>query len=367
MSNILFTPIRICNLKLINRFVRSATHDYLADDLTGKVNPAQIELYRRLAEGQVGLIITGHAYVHRSGKASPRQIAVDSDDKIEGLSQLAAAVQETGTGSRIFLQIAHAGRQTKPSLCGQTPLAPSAVYDPVSRIMPREISPKEIEEIITWFIAAALRAKKAGFDGVQLHAGHGYLLSGFLSPHTNRRTDDWGGNWKNRSRILREIISGIKASCGQNFPVMAKLNATDHLSGGITLKEALLIARSLEETGLDAIEISGGMNEAGLGSVWPGLRDEDQEGYFVPLASEVKKHLKIPVAGLGGIRTFRVAESFLTRGLVDLISMSRPFINRPEILLDYKSGRLEKSPCLSCNKCFNPRGIRCVQNRKKKT
>ncbi|MCR4395998.1 MAG: NADH:flavin oxidoreductase [Candidatus Saccharicenans sp.] len=359
MNSCLFEPVNIGRLRLINRFVRSATHDYLADDQQGYVGPAQLELYRKLAEGEIGLIITGHAYVHPSGKASPRQIAVDDDRKIPGLARLAEAVHQTGSGSRVFLQIAHAGRQTRPALCRQQPVAPSAVYDPVSRVLPRELTVEEIHQVIYWFVKAAQRARQAGFDGVQLHAGHGYLLSSFISPHTNRRTDDWGGNWENRSRIIREIISGIGQSCGPDFPVIIKMNATDHLPDGLTLEEAMKIALSLEQAGLQAIEISGGMNEAGLGSVWPGLRAEEQEGYFVPLAASIKKVLKIPVMGLGGIRTYRVAEKLVSSGQVDLISMSRPFINHPELIKDFRSGRLEKSPCLSCNQCFNPRGIRC--------
>lgn len=150
------------------------------------------------------------------------------------------------------------------------------------------MSSEEISQTIDWFVQAATRARQAGFDGVQLHAGHGYLLSSFISPHTNRRTDQWGGSWKNRSRIIREIISGIRRSCGR-YPVIIKMNATDHLPGGLTPEEAREIAVSLEETGLAAIEVSGGMNEAGLGSVWPGLRSEEEEGYFVPLAASIKK------------------------------------------------------------------------------
>lgn len=361
MTSCLSTPINIGRLSVPNRFVRSATHDYLASDRNGTITPAQLELYRRLAEGQVGLIITGHAYVHLSGKASPRQIAVDDDARIPGLSQLASAVHQTGSGSLVFLQISHAGRQTRPGLCGQQPIAPSAVFDPVSKISPREVSSEEISQIIDWFVQAARRARQAGFDGVQLHAGHGYLLSSFISPHTNRRTDDWGGNWEKRSRIIREIISGIRKTCGPDFPVIIKMNATDHLPGGLSLEEARNIAISLEKEGLAAAEISGGMNEAGLGSVWPGLRQEKDEGYFVPLAASIKKALRIPVIGLGGIRTFRVAESLVESGQVDLVSMSRPFINNPDLVREFLSGRLQKSPCLSCNKCFNPRGIRCLQ------
>jgi 2,4-dienoyl-CoA reductase-like NADH-dependent reductase (Old Yellow Enzyme family) len=142
------------------------------------------------------------------------------------------------------------------------------------------------------------------------------------------------------------------------------MNATDHLPGGITLKEARQIVILLQKAGLQAAEISGGMDEAGSGSVWPGERSEEEEGYFVPLATSLKTSLKIPVSGLGGIRSFRVAEKFVDSGQVDLISMSRPFINHPGLLLEFQSGRLLKSFCISCNRCFNPRGIRCVRRLK---
>lgn len=360
-SSIAFTPLKLGRLTLINRFVRSATHDYLAEDRTGQVSEKQLVLYRQLAEGEIGLIISGHAYVHPSGKASPRQLAADDDGKIPALSRLTAAVHDTGSGSLIFLQLAHAGRQTKPGLIGNSqPVAPSAVFDASTGLMPRELSVEEIHLVTDWFVRAAQRAQEAGFDGVQLHAAHGYLLSSFLSPHTNRRRDEWGGSWINRARILTEILQGIKKTCGQEFPVFIKLNATDHLPTGITVDEAAEIAALLEKNGLDGLEISGGMSEAGLGSVWPGLRKEEEEGYFVPLAAKIKKKVGIPVAGLGGIRTLAVAENFLQQGLVDLISMSRPFINDPGLIKKFKAGVLKKSPCLSCNKCFNPRGIKCV-------
>lgn len=167
MTSILFRPVAIGRLKVHNRFVRSATHDYLADDRTGTISPPQLELYRRLAEGQIGLIVTGHAYVHLSGKASPRQIAIDDDSKIPGLSRLASTVHQTGSGSLVFIQISHAGRQTRPGLCGQQPVAPSSVYDPVSKVLPRELSSEEIIQVINWFVQAAARARQAGFDGIQ--------------------------------------------------------------------------------------------------------------------------------------------------------------------------------------------------------
>jgi len=360
--NILFTPVKIGPVTVPNRFVRSATHEYMADD-EGNVSDNQIELYRRLAEGEVGLIITGHAFVQPSGQASPRQIAVYDDRFIDGLAGIPAAVH--AFPSRIFLQIAHAGRQTKPKLCGCVPVSPSPVYDPASKVMPRQLAADEIRALIADFAAAAVRAKRAGFDGVQLHAAHGYLLSSFLSPHTNRRTDEWGGPLENRARVLLDILRGVKAACGADFPVIVKLNSTDFLEGGLALDDAVRVAGMLEAAGIDGIEVSGGMAEAGRGSIWPGLRSEEDEGYFVEAAARIKKAVHIPVFGLGGIRTLAAAERMVEDGRVDLVSLSRPLIRDPYLVKHFRERTAAKSECISCNKCHSLRGIRCAELVKK--
>jgi 2,4-dienoyl-CoA reductase-like NADH-dependent reductase (Old Yellow Enzyme family) len=360
--SILFTPVRIGSVTVPNRFARSATHDFMADD-EGNVTDAHVELYRLLAEGEVGLIITGHAHVQPSGQASPRQMAVFDDRFVEGLARIPAAVHRFA--SLVFLQIAHAGRQTKEKLCGCVPVSPSAVYDPVSKVMPRELASDEIQVLIADFISAAKRAKRAGFDGVQLHAAHGYLLSSFLSPHTNRRTDEWGGRVENRARVLVEILRGVKSACGRDFPVIVKLNSTDFLEGGLVLEDAVRVARMIEAEGIDGIEVSGGMAEAGRGSVWPGLRSEDEECYFAANASAIKAAVRVPVFALGGVRTLAVAERLVREGRADLVSLSRPLIRDPFLVKHFREGLTSKSECISCNKCFNPRGIRCAELKKK--
>jgi 2,4-dienoyl-CoA reductase-like NADH-dependent reductase (Old Yellow Enzyme family) len=355
---ILFTPVRIGSVTVPNRFVRSATHDFMADD-EGFVTDAHMELYSRLAEGDVGLIITGHAHVQPSGKASPRQMAVFDDRFVEGLARIPAAVHRFP--SLVFLQIAHAGRQTKEKLCGCVPVSPSAIYDPASKVMPRELASDEIGALIVDFISAAKRAKRAGFDGVQLHAAHGYLLSSFLSPHTNQRADEWGGPVENRARVLVEILCGVKSACGRDFPVIVKLNSTDFFKGGLVLEDAVRVARMIETEGIDGIEVSGGMAEAGRGSVWPGLRSEDEEGYFAANASAIKAAVRVPVFALGGVRTLAVAERLVREGRADLVSLSRPLIRDPFLVKHFHEGLTSKSECISCNKCFNPRGIRCAE------
>jgi 2,4-dienoyl-CoA reductase-like NADH-dependent reductase (Old Yellow Enzyme family) len=355
-TSILFSPLRVGSLTLPNRFVRSATHDFLADE-DGSVTERTVDLYRTLAEGEVGLIITGHAYVAPEGRASARQIGVDSDSKVAGLGRLAAAVH--AFPSRTMLQIAHAGRQTKEKVCACVPLAPSAVFEPVLKVMPREMTGADIRKMIDDFVEAGGRAKEAGFDGVQLHGAHGYLLSGFFSPYTNRRRDSYGGSTENRARAAVEILRGIKDRCGRGFPVIIKLNSEDYLPGGLDVQESIALARILEREGIDAIEVSGGTSEAGRGSMWPGVRPEEDEGYFVPAAARIKAAVKVPVFGLGGFRTFRVMERAVASGRVDAISLSRPFIREPHLVRKFRTGDVLRSECISCNKCFNPRGLSC--------
>jgi 2,4-dienoyl-CoA reductase-like NADH-dependent reductase (Old Yellow Enzyme family) len=355
-ASILFTRVSIGPAVIPNRFVRSATHDFMAED-DGSITDRQVALFSSLAEGEVGLIITGHAFVNPGGKASPRQIGIHEDRLVPGLARLTAEVHRFP--SRILVQLAHAGRQTKEKLCGGRPIAPSPVFEPVFKVLPREMAEEDIVRTIDDFIRGGVRARTAGFDGVQIHAAHGYLLSSFLSPHTNRRSDAWGGPIQNRARIVSEIIRGIKAAAGADFPVAVKLNSSDLMPGGLDIETAVEAARLFVSDGLDAIEVSGGTSESGRGSMWPGVRPEEEEGYFVDAAARVKGAVRIPVLGLGGLRTFREMEKFVREGRADLVSMSRPFIREPGLVRLFREGKIKKSECISCNKCFNPRGIAC--------
>jgi 2,4-dienoyl-CoA reductase-like NADH-dependent reductase (Old Yellow Enzyme family) len=362
-QSILFTPVRIGTVSVPNRFARSATHDFMAED-DGSVTDRQVALFRRLAEGEVGLIIAGHAYVSSAGKAGPRQSAVDDDRLVEGLSRIPREVHQFP--SRVFLQISHSGRQTKEKICKCTPLAPSAVYEPVFKVMPRAMTSDEVRNAVGDFIRAGHRAQLAGFDGVQLQVAHGYLLSSFISPYTNRRNDEWGGNIEGRTRIVTEIVRGIKQAEGSEFPVIVKLNSSDFFSGGLDLEESFQVARILATSGIDGIEASGGMSEAGKGSMWPGLRTEDEEGYFMAGAARLKAALRVPTFGLGGLRTFKVMENVVRERRADLISLSRPLIRDPGLVRRFRLGEIQKSDCISCNKCLNPRGIECAELKKSK-
>ncbi|HHW09515.1 MAG TPA: NADH:flavin oxidoreductase [Firmicutes bacterium] len=361
----LFTPVTIGTMTVKNRFVRSATHDYLGHP-DGSISDAEIELYKTLAQNEVGMIVTAHTYVqHPYGKAGVNQNAIYDDRYIEGYRRLAQEVQ--AFGCKLVVQISHAGRQTLPD-CGFTPLAPSSVPEKGSNVIPKEMSEEEIERTIADFASAMIRVAKSGADGVQLHLAHGFLLSEFLSPYTNRRTDRWGGEVRSRLSIVAEIMrQAAKEGLGAgDFPVLVKMNATDGFDGPgyLSLGEVIEAAAFLKELGVAAIEVSGGHREAPLGAARRGITSPEKEAYFFGPARAIKEKVNIPVILTGGLRSRAVMEKVINEGRIDMVGMSRPFIQEPDLVVRFLNGQ-EKAACISCNGCYNPRGIRCSQIRTK--
>ncbi|MCG6553428.1 MAG: NADH:flavin oxidoreductase [Candidatus Magnetominusculus sp. LBB02] len=355
----LFEPYTLKGIRLPNRIVRSATYEKGAD-AHGFVTPGLIERYEALAKGGVGLIITGGAPVHTTGVFVPQMVAAYDDKYIDGLSGLAGGVH--AAGGRLVLQIAHGGRQCYPELLnGALPIAPSAVHEPVLNITPREITEDEIWTMIRAFGDAARRAKAAGFDGVQIHGAHGYLVSQFLSSHTNRRTDGWGGDEDRRFRFLKEVYNAIRQQVGGDYLVLIKMNSSDHLCcGGLRPDESLRIAQRLEALGIDAMEVSGGMYESSLRPARTKILHPQDEAYFKNASALFKMSLNIPVIVVGGIRSRAVAEEMLQQGYADLISMSRPLIREPDLPNKFKAGK-DKADCESCNACMNFRRLDTVK------
>lgn len=356
----LFEPFSFSGLNLRNRLVRSATYEKRADE-DGFVTESLIELYRDLASGGVGLIITGNALVHPSGRTITQMLCVHSDMYIKGLRELAAAVHELG--GVIAVQIVHGGRQCFPLLLGGSqPIAPSAVYDPSTKVMPRAMSDEEIWKMVDAFADAARRVRIAGFDAVQIHGAHGYLVSEFLSPHTNRRDDYWGGDEERRFHFLEEVYKAVRKEVGEDYPVLIKMNADDMVEGGLKAEEAVRIARRLEELGIDAVEVSGGMYESGPKTAEPDILSVDREAYFREAGRRFKKKLGIPVMLVGGMRSRSVMEDVLGKGEADLISLSRPLIQEPDLPNKFREGK-EKADCISCNGCMRFQEldvVRCV-------
>ncbi|MHB8771971.1 MAG: NADH:flavin oxidoreductase [Syntrophales bacterium] len=359
--SVLFESGEINGMKLRNRFVRSATWEGMASP-EGAVTPQLIETMTGLAKGGVGLIITSHAYVRPEGQASPWQIGVYEDRLIDGLRQMTAAVH--AAGGRIALQLAHAGTFAAENLTGTPPLAVSA-YDGLAKTPRRELTVGDITELVGAFAAAAGRAQAAGFDGVEIHSAHGYLLSQFLSPAFNRRTDDYGGDIRNRCRIHLEILQAVKKVTGVDYPVLVKLNCRDFTDDGLTLKDSIAAAGLLADAGLDAIELSGGLlSSRRLSPVRPQIDSEDKEAYFREELRAFRKQLRIPLILIGGIRSFGVVEGLVAEGSADYISMSRPLICEPGLVARWQAGDRRPAGCKSDNLCFSPgfegSGIRCV-------
>jgi len=357
--SILFQPVTIGNLKLKNRFVRSATHDWLGT-ADGSISDKEVALYRNLAENNIGMIITGHAYVqHPLGRASVNQNAIYDDKFISGYRRLANTVH--ASGAALVMQISHAGRQVAPDFqAGLTPVSPSAVVDANTGILPRELTDNEITDLIYAFAAAMARSKSAGCDGVQLHVAHGYLLSQFISPHTNRRTDIWGGSVENRSRILREIITHGRRMVGKEYPILVKLNSTDGISGEnyLSPEDVLFLATTLKTCGVTAIEISGGIKEAPVITSKPGIIRPEDEAYFAKAAQAIKQAANIPVILVGGMRSLEVMEEIVAGGTADLVALCRPLVMEPDLITRLKNGQA-KAACISCNGCFNQAGLSC--------
>jgi 2,4-dienoyl-CoA reductase-like NADH-dependent reductase (Old Yellow Enzyme family) len=358
----LFSPATIGSLELENRLVRSATAESLATEPVGRATSALASLYRELARGGVGLIITGHAYVAAGGKAHPEMLSAHCDQMLPGLRSLADAAH--AGGGRIAMQINHGGRQCDPESVADV-IAPSAVPVPAGRT-PREMTANEIVEVVDAFAQAARRAKEAGFDAVQLHAAHGYLVGQFLSPHTNRRTDHWGGDFERRLRFLAAVCEAVRGQVGANFPLFAKLGMMDNVErvpDGLTPDDGARIVARLADVGLDAVEISGGYgggqadfnSRLAVGSKAP-------EAYFRLLARRAKAATHLPVILVGGLRTRAVMEDVLETGDADLISVCRPLIREPDLPNRFRSGEATASACISGGRCWpeeKDQGMRC--------
>ena len=359
-----FETTTLGGMTLKNRFVRSATWEGMASE-EGTCTDELAEVVAELAKGEVGLIISSHAYVSPEGQASPRQVAVYDDRFVDGLRQMADAAHNYG--SSIVLQLAHAGVQANTSLTKTEAFGPSAAVGR-SGEAGRAMAGDEIEATIEAFVEAARRARDAGFDGVQLHAAHGYLLSQFLSPYFNRRTDQYGGSTQNRARIVLSILERIGDSLGDAFPALIKMKSEDFLEGGLQVEEMLQIAAMLAEAGIAGIEMSGGTIDPS-GYQIPVRRKspvtEDEEVYYRDAARQFKETIGVPLILVGGIRSYDVARELIENGSADYIALSRPLIREPHLVARWKSGDARKSECESCNGCFGPifkgRGIYCVR------
>lgn len=314
----LLDPITIKGLKIPNRLVMPPMANQLATD-KGEVTDRLIAHYSDRAPG-VGLVIVEHCYVMPEGRLRMAQPGIDSDDLIPGLAKLAQAVHEQG--ARIAIQINHAGSKTPPDAARRLPVGPSPVPFPGSDVEPRELTVDEIEEIVLAFGQAARRAREAGFDAVEVHGAHGFLNSQFLSPLTNRRTDQYGGTLRNRVRLPLQIVSEILQQVGSDYPVLYRLGADDFMDGGLTIEEGAQAAEALARAGVDVIDVSGGLG----GANHPTIRGQ---GFLVPMAERVKAAARVPVIGVGGVTEPQFADRIIREGRVDMVAVGRAILRDP--------------------------------------
>ncbi|MGD9577783.1 MAG: NADH:flavin oxidoreductase [Syntrophorhabdus sp.] len=365
----LFETTTIKSLTLPNRFIRSATWEGLAAD-DGSVTPRLIDVAVKLAQGGVGLIISGHAYVSREGQAGSWQLGAYSNELVPGLAEMVKAVHDSG--GKIAMQLAHAGSKAATRLSGLEPIGPS-IADIEGKQVGREMTKKDIVQVAQAFAAAALRARTAGFDAAQIHGAHGYLVSQFLSPFFNKRKDEYGGSIENRARFAVDVLKAIRKKVGQDFPIFFKLNSEDFLPNGLTVDDMIKTCEMLELAGIEGIEMSGGTFLSGKnspsrqGKPGPG----EPEAYYEPAARRYKKTVKAPLMLVGGLRTIETAEKLVTDGVIDYIAMCRPFIREPGLVNRWKSGDRRPALCVSDSGCFKPgfegKGVSCVVEARQKS
>ena len=387
-----FAPSYLKGIELPTRIIRSATHEGMADE-TGRPDEKLIRTYERYAKGGAGLIITGYMGISQQGKCPLYNMTmIDRDELIPAWREVTDRVH--AAGAPIIAQIAHSGRQTRKKVTGVKPAAPSPRRDFLYwECVPHRLREKEIYKVIADFADAALRAKLAGFDGVQLHCAHGYLLHGFLSPHTNHRRDKWGGSLENRFRIVSEIIKAVRAKVG-DFPVIAKISSSEKERDGLDPAEAVEIAKLLDKAGIDGIEVSCGRASEGFNMsrgafpypimctdnfrfemfpkfTWPILKPfmklifqspQPIFNYNVEAAEMIKQAVSVPVIVCGGIRTLNDINMILSGGKADFVSMSRPFICEPNLVNRLRDGEETEVRCINCNYCLmgaERRPMRC--------
>jgi 2,4-dienoyl-CoA reductase-like NADH-dependent reductase (Old Yellow Enzyme family)/thioredoxin reductase len=362
---LLFSPIQLGSLALPNRIVFAATSSELAD-ADGFVHEDMAEYYAERARGGTGLLVVEATYVEQEGKRLHHNAMLHDDRYKPGLKLIVDAVH--GAGGKVALQLNHGGRESIPAISGSVPLAPSPIpsqFNAVGQpVMPKELTVAEIQRIIRRFVEAAIRARDVGYDGIELHGAHGYLIGQFLSPLANRREDDYGGDTARRARFYVEMVQAVKAELGA-FPVICRMNGRDHASGGLELDEAIEIALMLEKAGADSISVSGGIHSSRPYMIVPGM--SVPRGCYRDYSKALKQALSVPVMTVGRINTPELAETILEEGEADFICLSRALVADPYFPAKAAAGRLEEiAPCIACNECLSSihraKGIACTVN-----
>lgn len=344
----IFEPVNIGPLEIKNRIVMPPMSTNFANE-DGSVSERQIRYYETRAIGGVGLIIVEAACIESSiGKHSPIQLCIDDDKFIAGLNELAEAISKYG--ARVAIQLHHAGRRARVTNGKQPVSASDGLSTPIG-LKTRALTIKEIEELIELFAKAAERAKIAGFEAIELHGAHGYLISQFLSPLTNKRTDKYGGDINGRARFAIEIIRRIKEKLGEKFPIIFRISGDEYIDGGLNIEETKIISKLLEKEGVEALHISAGAYET---RHWTSAPMCIPKGHLVHLAEKIKQIVNIPVITVGRINDLYMAEDIVKSGKADLVSIGRALIADPDIINKTLNGKIKDiRKCIACNRCLS--------------
>jgi len=358
----IFRPWQLGSLRVPNRLVRSATEEGLS---SGDGAPTQrlIDLTADLAVGGAGLIVAGSAFICREGRGATNVTGIDHEALIEPLSRMCDAVH--AAGGLLAVQLLHSGSTLRSVMVAEKegPYGPSAEpVDPVCGAPVRALTTAQIAAIVELYARAASRARRAGFDAVQIHAAHGYLIDQFLNPARNRREDAYGGSLQRRARLLYEVYEAVRGAVGPGYPVFVKMSAHDGYDGGTLPRQAARVAAELERLGIDAIEVSAGTPEGARRDGWDHILPAPiPEGRFLDYALTIKQKVRCPVISVEGWRDpLRIAAA-LER--IDAVSLSRPFIREPHLAARWRDGDLTPATCISCNKCLDlilDDGLGCI-------
>ena len=347
----LFTSANFGSLVLRNRLVRSATGESAAEPESGCPTPAMADFYRRLAAGGAGLVITGHTAVSPEGRCHARMTAFTSAAFIPAFRGLVQACHDGGAA--VVCQLNHGGRQVNPSQAGIRALGPSLEVFPEAKARPQqELTDQDIERLVAAFARAAAWCREAGFDGVQIHSAHGYLASQFNSPLTNRRTDRWGGTPEKRRAFLLAVYQNLRLAVGPDYPILVKQNVGDFHPGGLDLEAAVALCRSLDQAGIAAIELSGGIAETiPVAFHAAEMKAGAELVFFEAECRRLRAAVRCPLILTGGIRSRATAERLLAEGVCDAIGLCRPLIREPDLPLRWQSGAATRARCTSCGAC----------------
>lgn len=363
----LWDKTTIGKMELKNRFFRGALWEGLADS-KGHLTSELSSIYEELAKGGAGTIITGYAFVTEDEQPNPGMMGIYNDSFIKEYKEFTNKIHDLG--ANIIMQIVYGGFMTNFNVGERTIWGPSTIQNEVTKTWAKEITKEEIKYLVNAYSEAARRVKESGFDAVEIHGGHGYLLSQFLSPYYNKRTDEYGGSIENRGRIIFEIFQAMREKVGNEFPILIKLNSADYLKeGGLTKEDSLYVAKKLADLGIDAIEVTGG-NESiqevldnNMGAARTKVViSKERESYFKDYAAELATTIDIPVILIGGNRHFNVMEDLLNNENIEYFTLSRPLTAEPDLINKWATGDLKKPKCVSCNQCYNTPGKRCILN-----